>query len=106
MAHGLTPAEPNTLTEQARTIFLDGGSTDSIGIVDVFLYLGTFVLATVTALAILGLIYGASGDSGATGYAQPAVYDTTYSAYDQVYNVARHLYTGYKNYEEARSSSS
>ncbi|CAL4164011.1 unnamed protein product [Meganyctiphanes norvegica] len=95
-------AEGKSVAESQRTIFLDGGSTDAIGIVDVFLYIGTFVLATVTALAILGLIYGAGGEEAtATGYAEPAA--TSYAAYEQAYEVARSLYDGYQKYEEKRS---
>merc|ERR1719348_209662 len=94
--------DPNlskNLEETPRTIFFDGGSTDAIGITDVFLYIGTFVLATITALAILGLIYSKSDDGAATGtgYEAPA---TSYAAYEQAYSVARSLYDGYKKYEE------
>merc|ERR1712128_134618 len=97
------PSVPGkNVAESARTIFLDGGSTDAIGITDVFLYLGTFILATVTALAILGLIYGASGEEEATGYAEPAA--TSYAGYEQGYAVARSLYEGYKKYEEEKRS--
>lgn len=64
-------AAPNALKEEQRTIFIDGGSTDSFGITDVFLYIGTFTLAILTALAIIGLIYGAQ-ESGSTGYEAPA----------------------------------
>merc|ERR1739838_1230146 len=90
------------VAETARTIFLDGGSTDAIGITDVFLYVGTFIVATITALAILSLIYGASGEEEVTGYAEPAA--TSYAAYEQAYSVARSLYDGYKKYEEEKSS--
>ncbi|CAL4093314.1 unnamed protein product [Meganyctiphanes norvegica] len=92
------------LEETKRTIFFDGGSTDAIGITDVFLYIGTFVLATITALAILGLIYSKSEDTAATGtgYEAPA---TSYAAYEQAYSVARNLYDGYKKYEEEGRSS-
>jgi len=94
------PNAPKNLEETKRTIFFDGGSTDAIGITDVFLYIGTFVLATITALAILGLIYSKSDDTAATatGYAEPA---TSYAAYEQAYGVARSLYDGYKKYEES-----
>ena len=55
-------------SDEKRTIFIDGGSTDTAGdIVDVFLYFGTFTLAVLTALAIIGLIYGATDATG-TGY--------------------------------------
>merc|ERR1719436_1984058 len=87
-------AQSKGLEETKRTIFFDGGSTDAISITDVFLYIGTFVLATITALAILGLIYSKSED-GATG--------TGYSAYEQAYSVARALKTGYEKYIENES---
>ncbi|XP_063592644.1 uncharacterized protein LOC134769836 [Penaeus indicus] len=94
-------AAPNALKEEQRTIFIDGGSTDSFGITDVFLYIGTFTLAILTALAIIGLIYGTQ-ESGSTGYEAPAT--GSYTSYDHAYQVARALYDGYKKYEEARSA--
>ncbi|CAL4167054.1 unnamed protein product, partial [Meganyctiphanes norvegica] len=99
------PNAPKNLQETKRTIFFDGGSTDAIGITDVFLYIGTFVLATIAALAILGLIYSKSEDTAATGTGYEAPTATGgYSAYEQAYSVARSLYDGYQKYEaESRS---
>jgi len=91
------PNAPKNLEETKRTIFFDGGSTDAIGITDVFLYIGTFVLATITALAILGLIYSKQED-GATGTGYEAPAPTAYSGYEQAYAVARALKTKYEEY--------
>jgi len=91
------PNAPKGLEETKRTIFFDGGSTDAIGITDVFLYIGTFVLATITALAILGLIYSKSDDGATgTGYEAPA---TAYSGYEQAYAVARSLKDAFLKYD-------
>ncbi|CAL4123369.1 unnamed protein product [Meganyctiphanes norvegica] len=96
---------PKSLQETKRTIFFDGGSTDFIGITDVFLYIGTFVLATIAALAVLGLIYSKSEDTAATGTGYEAPTATGgYSAYEQAYSVARSLYDGYKKYEDESRS--
>jgi len=93
------PNLPKNLQETKRTIFFDGGSTDAIGITDVFLYIGTFVIATITALAILGLIYSKTDEAATgTGYEAPA--SGGYAAYEQAYSVARNLYDGYKKYAE------
>merc|ERR1712106_298442 len=93
--------EEKSVAETGRTIFLDGGSTDETGITDVFLYIGTLVLATVAALAIYSLISGAGGEEAPTGYEEPA---TSYAGYEQGYAVARSLYEGYKKYEEEKRS--
>ncbi|XP_027227605.1 uncharacterized protein [Penaeus vannamei] len=94
-------AAANALKEEQRTIFIDGGSTDSFGVTDVFLYIGTFTLAILTTLAIIGLIYGVQ-ETGSTGYEAPTA--GSYTSYDHAYQVARALYDGYKKYEEARSA--
>jgi len=93
---------PNALKEKARTIILDGGSTDSFGLIDIMLYVGTFVVSVLAAVAIIGLIYGTDTAAEPTGY---AAVDNSYTSYENAYAVARALYDGYKKYEEARSMS-
>ncbi|XP_064095569.1 uncharacterized protein LOC135207637 [Macrobrachium nipponense] len=101
-----SPKSSTALKEDSsRTIFLDGGSTDEFGITDAFLYLGTFTLAVVIAMIVIGIIYGANEANNNSGYEAPAAtgYDS-YSAYDQVYQVARSLYDGYKKYEATKAA--
>ncbi|XP_068249006.1 uncharacterized protein [Palaemon carinicauda] len=95
----------NALKEDSRTIFLDAGTTDEFGITDVFLYLGTFTTAVVIAMIVIGIIYGATEANSSSGYeaSAPTGYDS-YAAYDQVYQVARSLYDGYKKYESTKAA--
>ncbi|CAL4114176.1 unnamed protein product, partial [Meganyctiphanes norvegica] len=95
----------NSIADIQRTIFIDGGTSDEIGFIDIFLVLGTFMFAIITVLGVLYLVYAATGKSGddatATGYAPPTA--TGYAeapTYERYYSVARSLYEGYKKYEQ------
>ncbi|CAL4173841.1 unnamed protein product, partial [Meganyctiphanes norvegica] len=91
-----TSEDAKAISVAERTVFVDGGNTDSFSVTDVFLYIGTLTLASLTALIILGLIYDKNDTGAATSYET-----TGYTGYgEQAYSVARSLYDGYKKYSD------
>ncbi|CAL4145817.1 unnamed protein product [Meganyctiphanes norvegica] len=98
------------LMQQLRTLLtIDGGSTDSISVTDILITVGGVIGLVVAVVVILGLLLG-SGAAEATGYEATATgssTDSSYTSYDQAFNVAaRALYVGYKKYELATKENS